>query len=317
MNGVCVEDATMKRKDQVRTLESLRPGVRIEGKTVHIDPCILFTRLTTILGSGEDAIQYFDYEMTPEPTAIFKDGMLRKPTKSTLRNLLLDKVNPCSDVSFHTYVVDGGALLHKVHWPANSTFMDIVSNYISHLQAKYGQYRCLCIVFDGYTDTNSNKSQGHLRRGGITSANINVQENVKVSYSREVFLRNASNKEKLIQLLTKHFKTAGFAVFRSPNDADVLIVEKAKEYAADYPVVVSADDTDILVLLIYHWEKRLKSVHFCSERSTTKKSKLPTYWNIEEMVNVLPDRKYILFTHGWVDVIRHLRCMEKVIYLKF
>lgn len=115
LDGVCVEDATIKSKEQVRTMESLRPGVKIEGKTVHIDPCILFSHPTTILGSGEDVMKYFDYEMAPEPTAIFKDGLLRKPTKSTLRNLLLDKINPSSDVPVHTCVVDGGALLHKVY----------------------------------------------------------------------------------------------------------------------------------------------------------------------------------------------------------
>ena len=125
----------------------------------------------------------------PEPTAIFKDGMLRKPTKSTLRNSLLDRIQPASGVVFHTCVVDGGALLHKVHWPAKSTF------------------------FDGYTDSSSNKSQGHLRRGGVTAANIDIQESVNVSSSREVILRNPLNKEKMITLISKHLKKAGFTAF--------------------------------------------------------------------------------------------------------
>ena len=148
LDNVCVEDATMKTKDKVRTLESLRLGVKLEGKTVHIDPSILFTRLTTIIGPDEDAMKYFDYEMTPEPTAIFKDGMLRKPTKSTLRNSLLDRIHPASGVIFHTCVVDGGALLHKVHWPAKSTFLDIVHQYLSYLKHKYRNYQRVCVVFD-------------------------------------------------------------------------------------------------------------------------------------------------------------------------
>lgn len=290
----------MKTKDKVRTLESFRPGVKLEGKTVHIDPSILFTRLTTMIGSDEDAMKYFDYEMTPEPTAIFKDGMLRKPTKSTLRNSLLDRIHPASGVVFHTCVVDGGALLHKVHWPAKCTFLDIVHQYLSYLKHKYRNYQRVCVVFDGYTDSSSNKSQEHLRRVGVTAANIDIQESVNVSSSREVILRNPLNKEKMITLISKHLKNAGFTTFQSSSDADALITEKAIEYAADVPVVVCADDTDILVLLLYHWQKHLKSLYCRSERGAeTKKAKQLVYWNIGELVHTMPDRKYILFAHAW------------------
>ena len=300
LDNVCVEDATMKTKGKVRTLESLRPGVKLEGKTIYIDPSILFTRLTTIIGPDEDAMKYFDYEMTPEPTAISKDGMLRKPTKSTLRNSLLDRIHPASGVAFHTCVVDGGALLHKVHWPAKSTFLDIVHQYLLYLKHKYRNYQRVCVVFNGYTDSSSNKSQEHLRRGGVTAANIDIQESVNVSSSREVILCNPLNKEKMITLISKHLKKAGFTTFQSSSDADVLITEKAIEYAADVPVVVCADDTDILVLLFYHWQKHLKSLYFSSERGTkTKKAKQLVYWNIGELVHTMPDRKYILFAHAW------------------
>ena len=43
LDNVCVEDATMKTTDKVQTLESLRPEVKFEGKTAHIDPSVLFT----------------------------------------------------------------------------------------------------------------------------------------------------------------------------------------------------------------------------------------------------------------------------------
>ena len=84
------------------------------------------------------------------------------------------------------------------------------------------------------------------------------------------------------------------------NYADVLITEKAIEYAADVPVVVCVDDTDILVLLLYHWQKHLKSLYFSSERGAeTKKAKQLVYWNIGELVRTMLDRKYILFAHAW------------------
>ena len=188
----------------------------------------MFTRLTTIIGLDEDAMKYFDYEMTPEPTAIFKDGMLRKPTKSTLRNSLLDRIHPASGVVFHTCVVDGEALLHKIHWPAKSTFLDIVHQYLPYLKHKYRNYQRVYIVFDGYTDSSSNKSQEHLRRGGVTAANIDIQESVNVSSYREVILRNPLNKEKIITLISKHLKKAGFTTFQSSSDADVLITGRIR-----------------------------------------------------------------------------------------
>ena len=69
LDGTCVEDASIKRNDRVITLDSLRPGIKIDRKTVHIDPTILFTRLTAITQTEEEASQQFYYELTPEPTA--------------------------------------------------------------------------------------------------------------------------------------------------------------------------------------------------------------------------------------------------------
>ena len=80
--------------------------------TTHIDPLILFTRLTAILQCEIGSVVNFDYEITAEPASLFKEGITRKPQKAVLRNLLLDKVIPCRDIIPNWCVVDGGALLH-------------------------------------------------------------------------------------------------------------------------------------------------------------------------------------------------------------
>ena len=49
---------------------------------VHIDPNILFTRLTAIVQNEDDIAAQFYYELTPEPTTLFKDGLMRKSSKS-------------------------------------------------------------------------------------------------------------------------------------------------------------------------------------------------------------------------------------------
>ena len=55
LDNVCVENGKIRRKDQVKTLEYLRPGVKIDNTNVHIDPLILVTSLTGILQHETDS----------------------------------------------------------------------------------------------------------------------------------------------------------------------------------------------------------------------------------------------------------------------
>ena len=66
---------------------------------------------------------HFRHELTPKPSALFKDGLKRKPNKAVLRNYILDKVKPEEgNTSWGCCVVDGGMLLHKMKWVVDSTF---------------------------------------------------------------------------------------------------------------------------------------------------------------------------------------------------
>ena len=56
-----------------------------------MDRTILFSRLVAIAQKEDDVEQQFAFELTPEPTELFKDGMMRKPQKATLRKHLLSK----------------------------------------------------------------------------------------------------------------------------------------------------------------------------------------------------------------------------------
>ena len=60
-------NASIKRKDHVKTLESRFPGIKIDNNTVHIDPLILFSRLIAVLQREDDVITKFSYELAPEP----------------------------------------------------------------------------------------------------------------------------------------------------------------------------------------------------------------------------------------------------------
>ena len=58
LGNACVENAKIRRKDQVKTLEDLRPGAKIDSTNVHIDPLVLFTRLTAILQCETDCRKF-------------------------------------------------------------------------------------------------------------------------------------------------------------------------------------------------------------------------------------------------------------------
>ena len=113
LDNVCFEGATVKRTDQVRTLARLQTGIKVNNEPVHIDPLVLFCRLTVLVQRQDDVVVQFQYELTSEPTGLFKNGLMKKPTKSVLRNHLTKDQIP-STVVTKSCVLDGGALLHNV-----------------------------------------------------------------------------------------------------------------------------------------------------------------------------------------------------------
>ena len=60
-------------------------------KFVVIKLTALFLRLTAIAQRENNIKRFFSYELTTFPMTFFKDGLMRKPKKATLRNTLLVK----------------------------------------------------------------------------------------------------------------------------------------------------------------------------------------------------------------------------------
>ena len=70
----------------------------------------------------------------------------------------------------------------------------------------------------------------------------------------QAFLGNMANKQHLIGMLSAHLEHTVVAVIHAAEEgvAYVVIVRKAIELGEHDDVVVIADDTDILVLFVYH-----------------------------------------------------------------
>ena len=66
-----MHDAKLPRKEKVKTIANLKPGVQIENTIIHIDPSIMFMRLMAIMHQEGYVEDHFRHELTPEPSALF------------------------------------------------------------------------------------------------------------------------------------------------------------------------------------------------------------------------------------------------------
>ena len=77
------------------------------------------------------------------------------------------------------------------------------------------------VIFDGYESGPSTKDMTHQRRSGqVMSPVINFTGNMALSFSKDKFLSNDTNKQNIINLIGKILQIAGYNVVFSQEDAD-------------------------------------------------------------------------------------------------
>ena len=85
-----------------------------------------------------------------------------------------------------------------------------------------------------------------------------------VTLKKDEFLSNQVNKQKFINLLSENLEHAGYSIRHAKGDA-VMIVDTAITKARDQTTVLIGEDTDLLVLLLYHAEMDAKELFFRPE----------------------------------------------------
>jgi len=250
MTGHSVSEYTFRKKNQVVTMDT--KAVKIKGDTVQIDPNLLFQRLVTAGTRYGGLEEVFKFELCSYPPALFESQLLMNPAnKPILADSLWDETiasapKPPEDVHF---VLDGGALLHRIPWTKGSTWDDILNSYIRHVSLKYGR---ATVVFDGYSDAPSTKDGTHNRRTSGCGPEVHFEPSMKLQSNKDQFLSNPCNKQRFIHALGERLSETGCDIQNAIGDADVLIAKAGVASAQTRSTVVVADDTDILVLLIYH-----------------------------------------------------------------
>ena len=92
LDGISFSNSSIKRREQIKSLEKLRVGLKLDKETISVDPSMLFSRLLLMIEREQRMIEYFRYEFTPVPTSLFEDGMMRKSEKSFLMKAVTKNV---------------------------------------------------------------------------------------------------------------------------------------------------------------------------------------------------------------------------------
>ena len=169
MVGKSVAQHAFRKKDQVKTLGN-KSTVKIQGDDVCIDPKLLFQRLVTAGKYNDNLPEVFQYELCSYPPALFANRDTPRPANKAILADTLWKLMP-KYVPVPTdeaqYILDGGALLHRIPWTQGNTYDEICQQYCCYVASHDGTPM---IVFDGYEDCPNTKDAAHRRRAGTTIA---------------------------------------------------------------------------------------------------------------------------------------------------
>ena len=177
------------------------------------------------------------------------------------------------------YVLDGGAILHRILRPSGETFDAICSLYVQYVSDKY---RSPVIVFDGYQNGSYREDNTH---GGRTkssmAAEVRFTGEIICSMLKDVFLSNKTNKQSFITLLSSHLQQNNIVVIHAEADADVLVAQTAIESAASSDTVLVGDDTDLLILLCSNSKSINCELYFRPEPKSNSQ-RVARCWNINQ-----------------------------------
>ena len=115
------------------------------------------------------------------------------------------------------------------------------------------------------------------------------------------FLANDKNKSQFIDLLRQCLSRDGHNVKQSENDADTLIVKSALDSAhSGHVTTVVADDTDLLVLLLHHFQSTAMADIFLLSEASKRQRQVIKFINVRRLVNLLGKTlvSHLLFIHA-------------------
>ena len=239
---------------QLPDKEQVSPDLDVTARP-EVNTDLMFQRLVT-LGELEqkDALSHV-------PSSLFTTtGHMRPNTKSQVARYLLKVNTPSTSTSDECrgldLVLDGGMLLHSLThpWKKGCTYGKIASEYVDYIHGlkESGSHPSVTVVFDGYLYSTT-KDHAHKSRTPVRSLQIDIRRETVFNSKKEIFLSNPLNKQRFVNMLACELGDRSVAgVVRCEEDADLEIARAGLSVAGSKPVVVTADDADVTVLLIHY-----------------------------------------------------------------
>ena len=97
---------------------------------------------------------------------------------------------------------------------------------------------------------------------------------------KEDFLTNLDNKQRFLEMLAIRMNENHLQCIQSVGDADLLIVKTAIDSARNKTTVVIGENTNLLILLLYHAKNSGRQILFTSEQRNRTKAKTKL-WDIK------------------------------------
>ena len=107
----------------------------------------------------------------------------------------------------------------------------------------------------------------HVQRSTLPGRDVQFTPDMLLSEKKEEFLSNITNKQRFTHLVGRCLEENGIAVQHVHGDADCVIVQVALRSAMEYTTVLVGEDTDLLILLLFHVKSDMKDVFFSSTRA--------------------------------------------------
>jgi len=235
----------------------------------------------------------------------FETGDLRIAKAKSVLKQQLQVVSPNEDHSdkFTCCVLDGSAMLYVIKWTANRTVNDFLNNFKAFIARKMKMYDVF-LVFDRYNEY-STKSVTRSGRQSKVSKTHKLTNDMIIP-AQSVVLGVTENKKQLIRTICKDLcedQTFHKTVTQkhklvvtgqcdvpieihqvvvinredlktSHEEADVITIQQMNNAVKEghTGVVVTSDDTDVFVLLVYHYVMLNLSIELIMESHVKDRS---------------------------------------------
>ena len=165
---------------------SFKRKAKVGDDKVQIDPLLLFQRLIISGSQANDLTNTLTYELCNYPPALFEAKDIHvEAVKSQLAAVIWSEVplEPPPSQNFK-YVLDRGALLHRIPWQLGDTYGKILQDYGNYGTKHYGK---AVVVYDGYEAGPSTKDDTHQCRTGCEGRKVTFNLSMKLQLKRMTF----------------------------------------------------------------------------------------------------------------------------------